>query len=1123
MTEENTYNPCDETGERSATHSLESGLAGSLSQFAKAEFEEISGSAAAFPIPQPPEASNYDSLRKVVMVNRSHYFAGHPSALRPSHFRSTQEAFSIAGDNSILATSVDSLRYVLGKQILLDQSKNVVPAQLDNPGLKYKKRNIRTSDDTPGVYVTNGVIEVDREYFERGYQNLNSQGGSFDRLIKSIVYGSPDSGFQNLSYPNILGGHPNTQRLIDTTFSAPAAYSLVESESSESTMDRVEMVASSYKSILELNPNPFKLGDSVYRKYKEKMEPELSQIHGHPEYDEVQKFPADQIQEILEINRIAMEEAESPYWSSAQGILETHVKITFSMHHYSPVAEIFKNNNMDTYVLELMSDVPLSGQTAYVQVLDQVESSMSEQFSHTRPMGTINDRLVEIYRPADASIIPKLQELRPAGYVSALQQKNTIELNSEEYPLSHPDVSRKGLQAQVYNNNLNKLLSELETELEEKKRTFDNIMEDGSQCHSEVVAYRIEKRIKETGAPVQNFYFFNDPDTTEMTFYDTQVKHGINYTYSIYAINFVVGCEYKYISGPGRMYPGPFNTARRRRGRGEGSSAPTKQHFMFSVESRDLYQLIESPYYQEDIEVLGAPPLPPGIDITPVGSYNQQRGDFDYIEGNLFNISLAPRAGEIIAEAPVQILDQDARSIDRMIASSPRGLLGEVVYKGDNLPTEYQVLIIDKPPISYGDFSSARVISMYSAASIVAITPNTDYYLICRAIDFSGISNPSEVYKVRINSSAAGNSLNFDVQGFAQPGVKSLISFRDSLMIAPAPAQSTVNYTAVPGAREGTAEFYQSAPHSAQLTLGVSKNEEDLVWDKKFKFRLKSKHTGKAIDLNVTFKEKKFVKVPANEPGGVYIPSMRNIAITEDVLPVPQLSETDINGTGMFENLPEISNLPTFQSDFDFQFDAEFADNMINLRGITDAMADLGVLSDLANTLAGVGTPGTGFGFGSTGGYDTGFGGGMAGGFGAPGGFGGGMAGGFGAPGGFGGGMAGGFGAPGGFGGGMAGGFNGIAGGVPAEDAFGATTGAGTTGGYGSGRVRVLQAETNGTGVTSHAGSSNSWPGIEIEGIEIEGLATVTSEASRGMNQEQQSNNNTRNTGTTRVPSNYRF
>ena len=1120
MTEENTYNPCDETGERSATHSLESG-AGSLSPFAKAEFEEIPGSTAAFPIPQPPEASNYNSARKVVMVNRSHYFAGHPSARNPSHFRSTQEAFSTAGDNSILATSVDSLRYVLGKQILLDQSKNVVPARVDNPGLKYKKRNIRTSDDTPGVYVTNGVIEVDREHFARGYQNLNSQGGSFDRLIKSIVYGSPDSGFQNLSYPNILGGHPNTQRLIDTTFSAPAAYSLVESESSESTMDRVEMVASSYKSSIELNPNPFNLGESIYRKYSERMD-YLRRLPSPPPYDEVQKFPAAQVQEILDINRMVTEDVGSRYWSYAQGLLETHVKITFSMHHYSPVAEIFKNNNMDTYVLELMSDVPLSGSTAYVQVLDQVESSMPGRFSHTRPMGTINDRLVEIYRPADASIIPKLQELRPRIYQDASQ--NTIQLNSEEYPLSHPDVSTEGVLSQRYNNNLNNLLSELEAELEEKKRTFDNIMENGSQCHSEVVAYRIEKKIKETGAPVQNFYFFNDPDTTEVTFYDTQVKHGINYTYSIYAINFVVGCEYKYISGPGRMYPGPFAPAAAHDpGREEGSNAPTKQHFMFSVESRDLYQLIESPYYQEDIEVLDSPPLPPGIDITPVGSYNHQRGDFDYIEGNLFNISLAPRTGEIITEAPVQILDQDARSIDRMIASSPRGLLGEVVYKGDNLPIEYQLLIIDKPPISYGDFSSARVISMYSAASIVAITPNTDYYLICRAIDYSGISNPSEVYKVRINSSAAGNSLNFDVQEFAQPGVESLISFRDSLMIAAAPAQSTVNYTAVRGAQEGTTEFWQSAPHPVQLALGVSKNEEDLVWDKKFKFRLKSKHTGKAIDLNVTFKEKKFVKVPANEPGGVYIPSMRNIAITEDVLPVPQLSETDLNGTGMFESLPEINNLPTFQSDFDLQFDAEFADNMINLRGITDAMADLGVLSDLANTLAGVGTPGTGFGFGSTegttGGYGTGFGGGMAGGFGAPpGGFGV-PPGGFGAP-------PGGFGVPpGGFGstGGTTGGFTGMPGGVSTEGELGTTTGGGTTGGYGSGRVRVLQAETNGTGVTSHAGSSNSWPGIEIEGIEIEGLATVTSDASRGMNQEQQSNNSARNTGTTRVPSNYRF
>jgi hypothetical protein len=565
---------------------------------------------------------------------------------------------------------------------------------------------------------------------------------------------------------------------------------------------------------------------------------------------------------------------------------------------------------------------------------------------------------------------------------------------------------------------------------------------------------------------------------------------------------------------------------------------------LFAVESRDLYQLIESPYYQEDIEVLDSPPLSPGIDITPVGYYNQQRGEFDYIEPSMFNINLAPRSGETITEAPVKILDQDAAAIDRMIASSPRGLVGEVVYKGDTLPIEYQVLLIEAPPSSYRDFANARVISSRTPAGIVDIAPNTDYYITCRAIDFSGISNPSEVYRVKINASPSGNSLEFDVQEFVRPGIESIITFRDFLSIEAAPSQSIVNYSSVPSAAAELAEFWHSAPPAEQLTLGVSSREEDLVWDRKFKFRLKSKHTGKAIDLNVKFKEKKVVKVSHNEPGGVYVPSIRQIGIVENILPDNSLLEGALVDTNINTNLPEINVLPEIQQDFQNQFENQFSDEIVGLGDIRDAMAEQGALqcfgSDalgLGGALEGMSMPQSAGGFGSfgadvnVGGYATGFGagssaGGYATGFGA-GSSAGGYATGFGA-GSSAGGYATGFGA--GATGGSTGGFSGFGGTATGGGRTGGmTAGGGRTGGMtaggmtaggisGTSRTRSVQAGTNGTGVTSHTGTSHRWASNQMPALEDN-----TTEMSQGMTQGQQGNNNTRNTDTTQASSYYRF
>jgi hypothetical protein len=72
-------------------------------------------------------------------------------------------------------------------------------------------------------------------------------------------------------------------------------------------------------------------------------------------------------------------------------------------------------------------------------------------------------------------------------------------------------------------------------------------------CHSETIAYRIEKSGGETFGDyntsnvIQDYWIFNSKEAEgTMEFFDTQVKYGQNYTYKCYAYVGVLGKRYKY-------------------------------------------------------------------------------------------------------------------------------------------------------------------------------------------------------------------------------------------------------------------------------------------------------------------------------------------------------------------------------------------------------------------------------------------------------------------------------------------------------------------------------------------------------------------------------------------------
>ena len=118
----------------------------------------------------------------------------------------------------------------------------------------------------------------------------------------------------------------------------------------------------------------------------------------------------------------------------------------------------------------------------YYQILDQLQPDSGA--------GT-NDRVVLDFDPRKFDII------------SFLEQNQQMSIDHRQYVLgviNHED--------RLPSPRLIAFKARLEELLTGKKRNFASIMSKNF-CHSEVVAYRVEKRKMETNEVMQEFFFFN--------------------------------------------------------------------------------------------------------------------------------------------------------------------------------------------------------------------------------------------------------------------------------------------------------------------------------------------------------------------------------------------------------------------------------------------------------------------------------------------------------------------------------------------------------------------------------------------------------------------------------------
>lgn len=260
-------------------------------------------------------------------------------------------------------------------------------------------------------------------------------------------------------------------------------------------------------------------------------------------------------------------------------------------------------------------------------------------------------------------------------------------------------------------------------------------------------------------------------------------------------------------------------------------------------------KVFETPYFEEQyVRILDNPPITPIINFYPYKdvknslliTFENQTGDFQDIP-----ISILPEDEQVFFNVRKAQKKQWKDSQGNYAVPFLR-------FKSDDFASEYQVFRIrEDKPSSYKDFNNSlyQIIDVRERTAFIdKLESNVKYYYVFRTVDLhQNISNPSYLYEVEMVENSGVSYPLINVVDFAEPP-KDLNSrfFNRYMKIEPALPQKIVN--------EEKSVILPNGNNIGVNTPMLGLREETIWNQKKFKFRIKSVNTGKAIDLNIRFK-----------------------------------------------------------------------------------------------------------------------------------------------------------------------------------------------------------------------------------------------------------------------------
>lgn len=616
-------------------------------------------------------------------------------------------------------------------------------------------------------------------------------------------------------------------------------------------------------------------------------------------FSETLKFPSDRVEMLEEINK------------SVRGALNNFVEIRFSTPQSGPLNASLQANKMDLVYLQLLDPAHMR-YLAYPQsypairetqqslrVSTEFVSRMRDAFQKNRYFsGVLDDTFFRqnarnIERTAnDTSVTNTLQSIilkplemaeRLSGDGSNFYKSLVWPRNLISYPLYYhnwdntPLLSfEESIRSKIFATQVDQIIKN-----NNLVRTYSALLK-GRKAYSEVIGYKVEKYEVVNDATedvfgtdekfIQEFIFMDNNNITEIEFLDTQVLPNKKYKYKIFTINFVIGNRYRYSATDTDL--SWTDSIENGLALDPDTQGDDIIDMSLGVQSGIETALIPAPFFEREVSTYDRPPITPQVTFLPFQGVDDE-----------YSVLLQSSHGEVM-EKPIKVLSKDSEAIRFLYAAQGIEEGEKLLYKSDSLPTHFEVMRIEEAPEKYTDFDNPSAVIFRRAATgktcvinFQDIEPNKYYYYAFRTIDKGGMSNPTEVFKVRMVSYQNGIFMELEpYEMFVKPKEFKL-SFGRNIKISPALNQKTINFSQVmeridQEAEENptalnkirkelglktavdTKEFQKSAPTKEEITLG-SAPEDKRVWDKRFKIRCTSKITGKKIDINITFKQKK--------------------------------------------------------------------------------------------------------------------------------------------------------------------------------------------------------------------------------------------------------------------------
>jgi len=637
--------------------------------------------------------------------------------------------------------------------------------------------------------------------------------------------------------------------------------------------------------------------------------------------DRIQKFTSDSVAEMKTANE------------SLKRYFNQYVEISIMTQQGGKIATLLDEFQMDKYILELAS-------SRYTQPLQY--SQVEDEFRFT---SSTNDVALENDRALLST--DSRTTIDPFKYLISTIKDRGISffegINHSSYPLKYEYWNNAELlrftdtiRSQLFMNNL-----EQQVLTPRNIRSLKSIF-DGRKSFSEIVGYRIAKHEVVDGemnpASIQNFYVMDSDKVLTIDFVDTQVNPGKTYVYRIHSLNLVIGSKYTYIP---ELNP-PW------------SITEDKVFSRYRVEVLPNIKIIEAPFFQKVVSIIEKPPMAPQVSFIPLQG-----------EDSAMQMLIQSNFGEK-QEIPTSIFPSDQAIIDSMLEAQQAREDRIIQYQTDSLPEKFQIMRLSTAPETYQDFINSDYVKTVDVSSRALIfndeqfEPNKEYFYAFRAIDKVGISNPTEVYKVKVNSYV--NGIFLDIKQYEMVPLhetKPTLTFERALKIEPSFQQRAVTFSEnIPDL--DSRSFAMSVPSRDDIVFGEL-SEEDSVWGRDFKIRLKSKRTGRQIDLNVKF-EKSIIDIAPQDPptssedtpcgsteldiaigndGGVSVTNPTEIVGPEPAQPLPLDPQTpyDPESPGMAE-AREVLELEALGEGFLDMTGVDSADEYYAGQGLADFLND---------------------------------------------------------------------------------------------------------------------------------------------------------------------------------------